>query len=122
MLNASLKDSMAGKRRGVFQPLVVKSIRISREESLVKGSRQNGQAGEERGEVFSTIVKQQLAHRTCPIEKKKIMMRNFSQEGKDNGKIKVPQGIECGGRCGPYSSAHTSQEHPGARVSIRPAS
>jgi hypothetical protein len=38
----------------------------------VKGSRQNGQAGEERGEVFSTMVRQQLAHRTCPIEIKKF--------------------------------------------------
>ena len=66
----SLKDSMAGKRRGVLHPLVVKSIRMSRVESLVKASRQKGQTGEgERGEVFSTIVKQQLAHRTCPMEK-----------------------------------------------------
>ena len=88
MLNASLKDSMAGKRRGVLQPLVVKSIRISREESLVKGSRQKGQAGEERGEVFSTIVKQQLAHRTCPIEKKKITMRKNKIKTENNGKIR----------------------------------
>jgi len=120
VLKVSLKDSMAGKRRGVLQPLVVKSIRISRVESLVKGSRQKGQAGETRGEVFSTMVAQQLAHRTCPIQKrKKKLMRKNSNEMR---KKKVPQGMECGGRCGPYSSAHTSQEHPGARVSIRPAS
>ena len=76
---------MAGKRRGVLQPLVVKSIRISRAESLVKGSRQKGHAGEERGEVFSTMVKQQLEHRTCPIEKKNYEKKK-SKKSEDNGK------------------------------------
>jgi hypothetical protein len=78
---------MAGKRRGVLQPLVVKSIRISREESLLKGSRQNGQAGEERGEVFSTMVKQQLAHRTCPMEKKIMMRKKKGKKTENNEKL-----------------------------------
>ena len=71
MLKVSLKDSMAGKRRGVLQPLVVKSILMSRVLSLVKGSRQKGQTGEARGEVFSTMVVQQFSHKTCPTSKKK---------------------------------------------------
>jgi hypothetical protein len=34
----------------------------------------------------------------------------------------LPQGIECGWRRGPYSSAHTSQDEPGDSVSIRAGS
>ena len=53
----------------------------------MKGSRQKGQAGEERGEVFSTMVEQQLAHRTCPIE-----IKNYDEKKKrkvrNNGKIR----------------------------------
>lgn len=62
----SLKVSTAGKRLGVLQPEVGKSMRINLGESLVKGSRQNGQTGESLGDVFSTMFVQQLAHSTCP--------------------------------------------------------
>lgn len=65
-----LLDSMVGKRLGVLHPLVLKSIRINRAESLVKCSRQKGQTGVRRGEVFSTMVLQQLKQRTCPTEKR----------------------------------------------------
>ena len=31
----------------------------------------------------------------------------------------IPQGMEWGIQCGPYSSAHTSQTEPGLSVSMR---
>jgi hypothetical protein len=43
-------------------------MRIKRTESLVKFSRQKGQAGVSREEVFSAMVEQQVEQRTCPRE------------------------------------------------------
>jgi len=82
---------MAGTRRGVLQPEVVKSIRIKRAESEVNCSRQNGHTGASRGGVFSTIVSQQFAQRTWPVE-------NISKIGKkkENTRNYAPHGIECG--------------------------
>jgi hypothetical protein len=79
-----LNVSITGTRRGVLHPLVVKSIRIRRAESLVKCSRQKGQAGVRRGEVFSTMVVQQLAHRTWPGRKRSdfFFQENFFYEKK----------------------------------------
>jgi hypothetical protein len=79
---------MLGSRRGVLHPLVLKSMRIKRTESLVKFSRQKGQAGVSREEVFSAMVEQQLEQRTCPGE----MVKNIEK----TGKICLPQGIEWG--------------------------
>lgn len=56
-----------GRRRGVFHPLDEKSVRIKRTASIVNCSRQKGQTGESRGEVFSTILLQQPAHNTWPL-------------------------------------------------------
>jgi len=65
-LPESSRVSSKGKflTRGVFHRLAVKSIRIKRTESLVNCSRQNGQTGESRGGVFSTIESQQLTQST----------------------------------------------------------
>lgn len=56
------------RRRGVLHALEVKSIRTKRTASLVNCSRQKGQTGVRRGDVFSTIVLQQFAHSTCPTQ------------------------------------------------------
>ena len=79
----SLKVSTAGKRLGVLQPEVVKSMRINLNESFVNCSRQNGHTGLSLGDVFSTMFVQQLAHRTCP-EKKKNVKKKIRQAGIKN--------------------------------------
>ncbi len=72
LANASVGNSCAasytGRRRGVLRPLKVKSSRMSRTESYVNCSRQKGQTGMRREDVFSTMVEQQGAHRICPIQ------------------------------------------------------
>lgn len=92
-----------GRRRGVFHPLDEKSVRIKRTVSIVKCSRQKGQTGESRAEVFSTILLQQLAHNTWPkyaTDRQRFFFLRI---------LYLPQGIVCGRQWGPYSSAHTSQ-------------
>jgi hypothetical protein len=62
----SVGSRKAVLNRGVFHRLAVKSIRIKRTESLLNGSRQKGQAGARRGEVFSMMLLQQARQSTCP--------------------------------------------------------
>lgn len=85
----SLPASKLGWRRGVLQPLVVKSMRMRRTESVVKDSRQNGQAGERREVVFSTMVLQQLAQSTCPAKPsknaKKVQKKREKKHTAGNG-------------------------------------
>jgi hypothetical protein len=110
----SLPFSKLGWRRGVLHPLVAKSMRMRRTESGVNASRQKGQTGERREDVFSTMFVQQLAHRTCPggdVKKKRGKGRKYC----------IPHGTEWGMHWGPYSSAQTSQAEPGLRVSMVPA-
>lgn len=56
--------STVGKRRGVLQPLVVKSIRMMRICSRANFSLQNGHAGSRGGAVLSMMAVQQLVHST----------------------------------------------------------
>ena len=65
---ASRASCMPPRRLGVAYPLAEKSIRIRRTSSLVNCSRQKGQTGLRRGNVFSTILWQQEEHRTWPGE------------------------------------------------------
>jgi hypothetical protein len=65
----SLGSSGSIRSLGVGHRLAVKSMRIKRTESFVKFSRQNGQTGESRGGVFSTIFLQHFAHRTWPARR-----------------------------------------------------
>ena len=56
------------RSRGVFQRLLaVKSMRIKRTESLVNCSRQKGQTGDRRVDVFSMIELQQVEQSTWPV-------------------------------------------------------
>lgn len=67
-------SSMSGGRGllglllGVLQPLLgpLKSMRMRRTVPRVNCSRQNGQAGDKRDVVFSSMLSQQLKHNTCP--------------------------------------------------------
>lgn len=90
----SLKVSRAGKRLGVLQPEVVKSIRINLDESLVNGSRQNGQTGLSLEDVFSTMFVQQLAQRTCPEKK---ILRNLRKEDENFKYHRESSEVTCGG-------------------------
>ena len=64
--NMSVTMSGASRmtRLGGIYPLVLKSIRMTRAFSRVKVSRQNGQAGERRGDVLEMIFSQQPRHST----------------------------------------------------------
>lgn len=105
------------RRLGVAYPLAEKSIRIRRTSSLVNCSRQKGQTGLRRGNVFSTILWQQEEHRTWPG--RWHSGQKFFTVGRKAVNNNLPQGIEWGMQCGPYSSAHTSQTEPGLSVSMR---
>lgn len=77
--------------RGVDHPLLVgvKSTRTTRTPSLVKTSRQNGQHGVDRGDVFASMLLEQLKHRMCPGGRQST--RAPVVGGRDS-----PQGIEWG--------------------------
>ena len=81
----SWAPSTTGSRRGVLRPLNEKSSRMSRTESLLNCSRQKGQTGARRGGVFSTMVEQHVAHRTCP-RVKKINFRQHLNRGRTHRK------------------------------------
>lgn len=74
---------LVGLLLGVLEPLLkpLKSKRIRRTVPRVNCSRQKGQTGERRDEVFSRMLLQQFKHNTCPEKGQRGIRENFP-EGK----------------------------------------
>lgn len=69
---------------GVLEPLLepLKSNRIRRTVPRVNCSRQNGQTGDRREEVFSRMVLQQFKHNTCPERGEGGLEKIFRRQNK----------------------------------------
>jgi hypothetical protein len=72
---------LVGLLLGVLEPLLkpLKSNRMRRTVPRVNCSRQKGQTGDKRDDVFSRMLLQQLKHNTCPERGERGMSENFPE-------------------------------------------